>query len=90
MKVTRVENEVKPLKFDEVAIREPLVGDLILAERISGKTEGYEYAAAVISQIATFDGQSLPPEEIRRIGKTDFLSLLAELEIVDVQPSATK
>lgn len=89
MKVTRVENEVKPLKFNEVGIREPLVGDLITAERISGKTEGYEYAAAVISQVGTFDRQSLPPEEIRRISKTDFLSLLAAADVTGIPGSAT-
>lgn len=79
MKITKVES--KPYKPTAVEIREPLIDDLIAAERITGKMEGYEFASAVISQVALFDGQAQPPEEVRRLTKTDFLSLLSEVDI---------
>ena len=84
MKITRKKSQ-GTFNPEAVEIREPLVEDLIAAERITGKTEGYEFAVAVISQVATFDGRPVPPEEVRRLPKADFLSLLGELDITDAQ-----
>lgn len=88
MKVTKVES--KSFKPEAVEIREPLVDDLIAAERISGKSQGFEFLSAVASQVCTFDGVKQPPEEVRRLSSKDFLSLADELDIADVQtlPSA--
>lgn len=79
MKITKVETK-KPYTPENVELREPLVEDLIAAERISGKLDGVEFTTALISQIGTFDGANLPPEELRRLSSKDFLALSAELD----------
>lgn len=61
--------------FNEIKIRKPVVKDLVVAERIAGSMEGLNYALALISQVATFDGEKLPPEEIHNMGTEDFLQL---------------
>lgn len=73
------------LKVDNVELNEPTVGTLIAAERISGKSSGFEFLAAAISQVGTFDGKPLPPEEIRRLSSSDFLELVAESGLVDME-----
>ncbi len=87
MKITKVEGNKKPLQVTEVEIRESLVEDLINAERISGKTQGFEFLAAVLSQVGTFDGQALPPEELKRLPLKDFLGLASELGLSDTSTS---
>lgn len=74
MKITKKENP-ETLKFEEVELTEALTGDLIRAERITGKAEGIEYLAAVISQVAVFDGKKLPPEELYGLSATDLTAL---------------
>ncbi len=74
----KVESNV--LTFSEVEIREPLVEDLIQAERIAGSAEGLSFALAVLSQIATFDGKKLPPEDLRRLRVRDFLAFARAME----------
>lgn len=78
MKVRKKESSY--LKFEEVEIRDALVEDLIKAERIAGTAEGIRFALAVLSQIATFDGRQLVPEEIQRLRVKDFLELSKKLE----------
>lgn len=87
MKITKVKGAEKPLQIKEVSMREPLVEDLIMAERIAGKVDGVEFTAALLSQIATFDGQPLPPEELRRLSSKDFLTLSGELDRLGVATS---
>ena len=73
MKVVKQDSDC--LKFDTVEVREALVGDLIKAERIAGKAEGIGFVAALLSQVATFDGQKLPPEELHRLSAADLAEL---------------
>lgn len=87
MKITRIAGKQKPLAVENVEMREPLVGDLISAERISGRTDGVAFTAALISQIATFDGANLPPEELESLSSSDFLALSAELDVLGVATS---
>lgn len=86
MKITKKQTE-KPLVIKEVEMREPLVDDLIMAERISAKLDGVEYTVALLSQITKFDGKDLPPEELRRLSSRDFLALSAELDSLGVSMS---
>lgn len=78
MRVKKIETNA--LTFNEVEIREPLVEDLIVAERIAGGSEGIKFALAVLSQIATFDGKKLVPEDLQRLRVKDFLSLAKAIE----------
>lgn len=71
---------VESFSFKEVEIREPLVEDLIQAERIAGTGEGIKYALAILSQIATFDGKILPPEDLKKLKVKDFFGLAKEIE----------
>lgn len=66
-------------EYQEIEIREPLVKDLIQAERIAGSANGIQYAVALVSQIATFDGQLLPPEELESLTANVFLDLSKNL-----------
>jgi len=81
MKLIKALAAKAPLKVEKVEYRDITVADLITAERITGKTEGWAFSAAVASQVATFDGQNLPPEEIERLAKNDFLVLLGALDM---------
>jgi hypothetical protein len=74
----------KTLKVDKVELREAIVDDLLKAERIVGKTEGFEFILAVLSQVALFDGQPQPVEELLRLSSKDFLTISKELELADV------
>lgn len=67
------------LEITAVEVREPLMEDVVQAERIAGKTEGAEFQLALLSQVGTFDGQKLPPEDLRRLSMKDFLSITNEL-----------
>jgi len=79
-------NVVKSDKLDvkTVEIREPLMDDVILAERVAGKTDGVDFQLALLSQVGTFDGQKLPMEELRRLAMKDFLSISEELLGMDI------
>jgi len=84
MKISRSAAGAAVFRPNDVTVREPLVEDMIVAERISGKTQGFEFLAALMSQTATFDGVRVPIEDVRRLSSTDFLSIAAELDIADV------
>jgi hypothetical protein len=58
--------------------------DVILAERVTGKTDGVEFQLALLSQVGTFDGQKLPMEELRRLSMKDFLSIAEQLLGTDI------
>lgn len=73
MKVTKKSGN--NVTFREVELREALVADMLAAERMSGRVEGYEFSLALLSQIGTFDGQTLPPDELRRLSVKDFLAI---------------
>jgi hypothetical protein len=76
MKITRKENEYIEVK--NVEIREPLVGDFIKAEMIAGKSEGLQFALALLSVIVTFDGKRLDIDDIKKLRGRDFLELVKE------------
>lgn len=78
MKIKKKKSEF--LSFEGVEIREPLVEDLIVAERIAGTDQGIKYALAVLSQIATFDGKALLPEDLKRLKAKDFFELAKAIE----------
>ena len=81
IKVKKPENQLKP---KEVEINEPLMDDVILAERVTGKTDGVDFQLALLSQVGTFDGQKLPMEDLRRLSMKDFLSISQELLGMDI------
>jgi len=70
-----IKKESDRLQFKEVEIREATVGDLIQAERTAGKAEGIAFVAALLSQLALFDGKKLPAEELYRMSATDMAEL---------------
>lgn len=72
--------KVEYLSYNEVEIREPLVEDLIQAERIAGTDQGMKYALAVLSQVATFDGKKLLPEDLQKLRVRDFFGLAKAVE----------
>jgi hypothetical protein len=75
MKINKVEGALKPFIPQIVDMREPLVDDLVTAEVMSGKNQGYEFLSSVISRCCTFDGQTVPPEDVKRLRMIDFLGL---------------
>lgn len=77
-----------PQRYQNVEVREPLVKDLIKAERLAGKDQGIEFAVAVVSQIATFDGKALPPEDLHELAVADFLRLASVLELSGLEALA--
>lgn len=91
MKITK--KAVETLTFEAVELREPIVDDLLKAERIAGKAEGLEFTLVLLSQVGTFDGKALPPEELRRVSSKDFLDISLELQLpeptISPDPSST-
>jgi len=78
MRIVKVESGCP--RFELVEVREPTAGDLVAAERICGEQAGStEIALALISQICTFDGRKLPPEELRGLRLEDFSELASGL-----------
>ncbi len=73
MKIVKQDSDV--LRFDTVAVRDATVGDLIQAERIAGKAEGMAFVAALLAQVATFDGKKLPAEDLHRLSAADLAEL---------------
>jgi len=86
MKVTKVEGNKKSLKVDVAEVRQPLVDDLLKAERVAGKADGLAFMLALLSSVGTFDGKALPPEELERLSSADFLKLS---ETVDLSAAPT-
>jgi len=61
--------------FKVIEVREPLVEDLIKAERLAGGTEGLTFALTLISLITTFDGRTLDIDDIKKLPMSFFLKL---------------
>lgn len=70
---TQSENKLNPAS---VSVREPLVEDMIEAQKYGDNTQ---MSAALISLICTFDGKRLTMEEVARLPLTTFLDLSAAL-----------
>ena len=72
MKIT-----VKRRKADykEIVLNEPTVEDMIKAEKMSDGDRGFEFAVCLLSIIAEFDDQKLPPEEIKKLPASVFLEI---------------
>lgn len=66
--------------YTNIEVREPLVEDLIAAERIAGTDTGIKFAIAVLSRVATFDGKQLVPEDIEKLRVKDFFALAKAIE----------
>ncbi|NTU68926.1 MAG: phage tail assembly protein [Chlorobiaceae bacterium] len=73
MKITTKKTDTRT--FEEVELRTPITDDLIKAKRIAGEDTGLEFMVAVLSQIGTFDGAKLPPEELRKMSAADLVEL---------------
>ncbi len=84
MKITK-KSKPDVLVVENVEIVEPTVEELIQAERISGKSTGFEFLAAVLSQTGTFDGKPRVPEDLKRLSSKDFLTLVGELGLADTE-----
>lgn len=56
--------------FNQVELREPLVGDLIIAEKMA-EDRGAEFVLYLLSRIATFDGREVSPEELKKMQLKD-------------------
>ncbi len=76
------------LTFNEIELREPLVEDLIHAERVAGSAEGMKFALAVLSRIATFDGKQLVPEDLQKLRVKDFFELSKSIEAFGLEELA--
>ena len=89
MKVTKVD-QPGVFRPQDVQIREPLVEDLINAERVSGKSSGFEFLAAVAASVCIFDGAAQPVEEVQKLSAADFLELSVALGISDTPTSPSE
>jgi hypothetical protein len=78
MEIT-VQPAAKRLAFEVVEIREPLMEDVVIAERISGKTDGVDFQLALLSQIGTFDGEAKVYEDLRQLPMKDFMTITAHV-----------
>lgn len=82
-----ITEKIESRTFNEIKMVTPLVKDLITAERIAGNATGLNYALTLVSQVATFDGEKLPPEELHNLSAADFLKLskaLMDLGLTDL------
>lgn len=73
--------------FNQVELREPLVGDLIIAEKMA-EDRGAEFVLYLLSRIATFDGREVSPEELKKMRLKDFFLLAKSLEEIGLQELA--
>jgi len=71
----RVTVKRRKVSYTEIVLNEPTVEDLVKAEKMSGGDRGFEFAVCLLSLIAEFDGQKLPPEEIKKLPASVFLEI---------------
>ena len=71
----KVKVRKKSVGYKEIVLNEPTVEDLVKAEKMSGGDRGFEFAVCLLSLIAEFDGQRLPPEEIKKLPASVFLEI---------------
>lgn len=65
----------KKADYKEIVLNEPTVEDMVKAEKMSGGDRGFEFAVCLLSLIAEFDGQKLPPEEVKKLPASVFLEI---------------
>ena len=65
----------KRASYREIVVNEPTVEDMLKAERMSDGDRGFEFAVCLLSVIAEFDGQKLPPEEVKKLPASVFLEI---------------
>lgn len=70
-----IDEENNALKIDEVKVRQPVAEDFIRAEKIAGKSTGFEFALALMSLVATFDGEKKVFEDLKQLSFDDFFLL---------------
>lgn len=87
MKITIKKTETKK-EYEEVIMREPTAGDILEAQRIAGSPEGLPLTVALLSLIATFDGQKLTYEDIKLMPMPLFFELAGELTASGLMGSA--
>ena len=73
MQITK-NKEVFP-EYENIEVREPLVSDVIEAQRVAGTASGRAYEAALIAQVATFDGKTLVMEDVKKIPERFFFEI---------------
>lgn len=73
MNITKKKEEFPT--YENVEYREILVEDIVASELVSEQKSGSKYEAALISQVATFNGKKLTMEDILRMRSTDFFLL---------------
>lgn len=78
MNVRKVAPQKEPFRPQSVDVTVPVVEDLINAERITGKSSGFEFLAAVVASACIFDEERRPVEDVRRMEMSDFLTLTDE------------
>jgi len=71
----RVTVKRRKVSYTEIVLNEPTVEDLVKTEKMSGGDRGFEFAVCLLSLIAEFDGQKLPPEEIKKLPASVFLEI---------------
>jgi len=71
----RVTVKRRKVDYKEIVINEPTVEDMVKAEKMSDGDRGFEFAVCLLSLIAEFDGQRLPPEEIKKLPASVFLEI---------------
>ena len=74
MLITRIPAS-KVFEATAVEMTEVHVEEFIQAERIAGRSDGYEFSLAVMSAACKFDGVAQPVEELRNMRSADFLEL---------------
>ncbi len=57
------------------------MGDLVEAEMLAGGSEGIAFAVALISRIATFDGKTLPYEEVLKLPASFLSQILSSFSL---------
>lgn len=74
MKVNKIE-QVESYQPEVVDLKKPLGKDLVFAQRVSKDMDSFEYVAALLSQIGTFDGSAVPMEKVLEMSAKDLTEL---------------
>jgi hypothetical protein len=80
MKITKKEQKFP--EYKEIEVSEASAADFEKAEATAKRT-GQGRNSVLISMCCTFDGETLPPEEVAKLRGQDFLTLLVEVAGVD-------
>lgn len=74
-RITKIECR-NPFNFESAEVREPKMADFIEAEKIAAAQSGFKFMVALVSIIATFDGEKKPFEVLQDLKFSDFLELI--------------